>query len=279
MAFFTCKLKSEALGGSTTVRIYHPADRLDPEDREVKGVITLLHGYTNDGDDWVHNSAALRYAGDNGLVLIIPDGRNSFYCDHPDGPAWETWITKEMPEVLGRMFPLPRQREKNFVCGLSMGGYGALRLALRHPELYAGAGSFSGCVHLNLMAEHRDSPAGRFAFLPILGPGMKMREDLDLFCLAKEAAALPPAQRPRLLCTAGRQDHKPYFIYTQNTIFRDYMKALPLDYTYWEWDGGHEWSFWDRSLVLAIDHFLAPGYAQKVQEQWSCPKSERSGER
>ena len=69
MAFFTLKLKSQALASTTTVRLYYPCDLPAEVGNEVKGVITLLHGYTNDGDDWVNMSAALRYAADNGLAM------------------------------------------------------------------------------------------------------------------------------------------------------------------------------------------------------------------
>lgn len=118
---FTLKLKSQALASTTTVRLYYPCDLPAEVGNEVKGVITLLHGYTNDGDDWVNMSAALRYAADNGLALIIPDAANSFYMDMAAGPAYYTWLTQEMPALLNKMVKLPQEREKNAICGLSMG--------------------------------------------------------------------------------------------------------------------------------------------------------------
>ena len=146
MAFFTCKLYSAAMAASTRVRLYYPCD-LPPEvGNQVKGVFTLLHGFSNDGDDWVHFPAAIRYAADNGLALVIPDAGNSFYNDMAWGQAWYTWLTEEMPALLRQMVRLPEEREKNFIAGMSMGGYGALRIGLAHPERYAGVASFSGCV-------------------------------------------------------------------------------------------------------------------------------------
>ena len=108
---------------------------------------------SNDGDDWVHFPAAIRYAADNGLVLVIPDAGNSFYNDMAWGQAWHTWLTEEMPALLRQMVRLPEEREKNFIAGMSMGGYGALRIGLAHPERYAGVASFSGCVDLPMMME------------------------------------------------------------------------------------------------------------------------------
>lgn len=273
MAFFTCKLKSQALGSTTTVRLFWPGDIDLWRGQEPRAVFTLLHGFTNDGDDWVNFSAALRYAADNNIALVIPDAANSFYNDMAAGPAYYTWLTHELPAMLGDMVKLPRQREKNFVCGLSMGGYGALLLGLTHPDKYAGCASFSGAVDMRSMLEAAGSdPRSRMVMAPVFGDGLALPETRDLFCLAKAVSGLEKGQRPKLLCTVGRQDIEPYYIYQQNQNLREFMRrsALPLDYTYMEWDGVHEWNFWDRSLVHAIDLFLDPGYAQKKLGDWAA---------
>ncbi|MCI6740408.1 MAG: alpha/beta hydrolase-fold protein [Bacteroidales bacterium] len=275
MAFLHCKFKSAALGAQTTVRLYLPCDQPGWAGREVRAVFTLLHGYTNDGDDWVHSSSALRMAADNGLALIIPDASNSFYCDMAAGPAWNTWLTQELPGQLDQILKLPRQREKNFLCGLSMGGYGALYIGMNHPERYAGIASFSGCLDLALMLQNREDPAVRRAFEPILGRELELSADRDLFRLAERVSRLPQEEQPKILCTAGRQDHEPYYIIEQNRRFHSHAKDLPLaDYTYLEWDGAHQWEFWDRSLSLAIDRFVNPGYGQACRQAWSCKTSE-----
>ena len=86
---------------------------------------------------------------------------------------------------------------------------------------------------------------------------------------------LPQEEQPKILCTAGRQDHEPYYIIEQNRRFHSHAKDLPLaDYTYLEWDGAHQWEFWDRSLSLAIDRFVNPGYGQACRQAWSCKTSE-----
>ncbi len=256
------------------MRLYLPCDRPEWADREVQAVFTLLHGYTNDGDDWVCSSSALRMAADNGLALIVPDTSNSFCCNLVNGPAWNTWLTREMPHQMDRIFRLPRQREKNFLCGLSMGGYGALYMGMTHPERYAGIASFSGSLDMGLMTRNRDNPAVRQVFEPILGRELELAPDKDLFRLAENLSRLPRARQPKILCTVGRQDHEPYHIYQQNQNFRRHVQDLPLDYTYLEWDGGHEWAFWNRSLSLAIDRFVSPGYGERCRRAWSCKTSE-----
>ena len=77
MAYIDCKLKSQILGTTVGVKLYFPTDLPADVGYTVKGVLTLLHGYTNCGEDWLQMTAAARYAADNGLVLIIPDCDNS----------------------------------------------------------------------------------------------------------------------------------------------------------------------------------------------------------
>ena len=79
MAYIDCKLKSQILGTTVGVKLYFPTDLPADVGYTVKGVLTLLHGYTNSGDDWMQMTAAPRYAADNGLVLVMPDCGNSFY--------------------------------------------------------------------------------------------------------------------------------------------------------------------------------------------------------
>lgn len=159
MAYIDCKLKSQILGTTVGVKLYFPTDLPADVGCTVKGVLTLLHGYTNSGDDWMQMTAAPRYAADNGLVLVMPDCGNSFYQNMMHGGAYKTFVTEELPMLLGRMFKLPARREQNFIAGLSMGGYGALFLGLSRPDLYAGCASFSGAVDLSMMLADPAAPA------------------------------------------------------------------------------------------------------------------------
>ena len=134
MAMLTCKFRSEAMITVNEVKLFLPTDQTANTTHQVAGVVTLLHGYGNNCDCWLENTAAVRYAKDNNLALVMPDASNSFYQDMAAGPAWQTWLTRELPELLNRNFRLPMEREKNFIFGLSMGGYGALLLALRNPH-------------------------------------------------------------------------------------------------------------------------------------------------
>ncbi|MCI6639605.1 MAG: esterase family protein [Pygmaiobacter massiliensis] len=273
MAYITTRIRSIVLQRTVDVDLYFPSDLPADIVPKINGCITLLHGYNGCSADWVHFTAACRYAADNGLVLVAPNCDNSFYNDMAYGGAFYTYLTEELPELLDKMFNLPKEREKNFVCGLSMGGYGAMLLGFTHPERYAGIGCFSGAVDPGLMMQVMgDNAAGKAVFAPVFGESLTVPQDRDLWNLAQKVAKLPAQCQPKLLVTVGKQDNEDYVIHTQNEIFAKKLKTLCLaNYRHMEWDGNHEWKFWDRSLVYAIDYFLHNGYAETKLHDWRCP--------
>ena len=174
MAYIDCKLKSQLLQRTVAVKLYFPTDLPAEVGNTVKGVLTLLHGYTNCGEDWLQMTAAARYAADNGLVLIIPDCDNSFYQNMVYGGAYYSFMTEELPLLLRTIFRLSPPRSQNYIAGLSMGGYGALYLGLSRPDIWAGCASFSGAVDLALMLRDPSVPGVRETFAPIFGDGLAL---------------------------------------------------------------------------------------------------------
>ena len=112
-------------------------------------------------------------------------------------------------------------------------------------------------------------PGVRETFAPIFGDGLALPPASNLHYLAGQAAQLSPARQPKILLTNGFQDEEPYFIAMQNDSLHETLRRLPLaNYKRLQWNGVHEWNFWDRSLVYAIDYFFAPGYAAKKLGDW-----------
>lgn len=271
MAFIQADIKCPNAGRTITTRLYFPTDLPDTVGNKVKGVITLLHGITNTGADWMMYSSACRYAADNGYILVAPNADNSFYLDLAYGDAYYTTLTEEWPTQLQRIFNIPTQREMNYVAGLSMGGYGAMLLGLSHPERYAAIGSFSGALDMaGMMAVLKDAPVVSPSFRALFGDSYEVPPYANLMKLAKKVAALPASQQPRIFTTCGLQDDDENGrILTQNYNFRDAVKDLPLDYTLHTWPGVHEWSFWDRSFAEFIGFVQNSNYGQRKQNDWS----------
>ena len=140
MAFFHCEIASESLRMATAV------DVILPDKGELSEVKTLylLHGLTDDCTGWTRYTAVERYARERGLAVVLPEVQRSFYTDMAYGLPYFTYVSEELPAVCRRMFGLGAARDQNYIFGLSMGGYGAMKCALTYPDRYAGAASFSG---------------------------------------------------------------------------------------------------------------------------------------
>ena len=151
MAFLRCEIAAESLRMATAVDVILP-DKGDLHDAKT---LYLLHGLTDDCTGWTRYTAVERYARERGMAVVLPEVQRSFYTDMVYGLPYFTYVSEELPAVCRRMFGLAAAREQNYIFGLSMGGYGAMKCALTYPERYAGAASFSGVSDLRRTIERR----------------------------------------------------------------------------------------------------------------------------
>ena len=211
----------------------------------------LLHGRSDDHTAWLRWSSIEKYVEGLNLAVVMPAVNLSFYTDMVYGGNYLQFVSEEVPAVARDMFSLSAKREANFVAGLSMGGYGAFKLALTYPDRYAAAASLSGAVNVSEVVKGHglhDEKLWRTEMQSIFGdiskvPGSKH----DLFALAKKAAR--SSVKPRLYQACGTED----FLHADNVRFRDAVSKLPLDLTYEEGPGEHNWAYWDKTIqnVLA----------------------------
>ena len=107
-------------------------------------LLYLLHGLSDDHTAWHRYTAIGRYAETAGLAVVMPAVHRSFYANEAHGHRYWDFVSEELPAVVHEFLRVTDRPEETFVAGLSMGGYGALKLALTHPERYAAAASLSG---------------------------------------------------------------------------------------------------------------------------------------
>lgn len=245
---------SETLGLGCTMHVLLPQRSLaDAQKKPPKKYRTLylLHGRSDDHASWQRKTSIERYVEGLNLAVVMPAVHRSFYTDMVHGGNYWQFISEEVPALAQDIFPLSSKREDNLVAGLSMGGYDAFKLALRHPERYAAAASLSGGLDLNytVRADNPRNDESRLAeFRTILGDLSKVAGSKhDLLALAKKVARRPV--KPRLYQCCGIDD----FIYPDNLRFCAAVRNLPLDLTYEEGPGEHNWAYWDKMIqnVLA----------------------------
>jgi len=207
----------------------------------------LLHGLSDDHTVWLRRTSIERYAENLQLAIVMPAANRSFYADMVAGPRYWTFVSEEVPAVARHFFPLAAEREANFVAGLSMGGYGALNLALTHPERYAAAASLSGVLDVARYAKD-ELADGQAEMRHIFGdPAGLANSANDLFRLTALLAA-SNRPRPKLHQWCGTED----FLYADNLRFRKHAQALNLPITYEEGTGGHDWSCWDAQIQRVL---------------------------
>ena len=215
-------------------------------------VLYLLHGLSDDHTIWLRRTSIERYVAPLGLAVVMPAVHRSYYTDQVHGHKYFTFVSEEVPAIARQFFPLSDKREDNFVAGLSMGGYGAFKLALTHPERYAAAASLSGAMDFPEIVEQM--PERRAEFENTFGPLEKIRgSSNDLHHLLDRVAA-GRGPKPKLWQCCGTED----FLIKENRGFRDHAKKLNLDYTYEEGPGIHDWAYWDLNIQRVLNWLPLP---------------------
>lgn len=205
-------------------------------------VLYLLHGLSDDHTIWMRRTALERHVSELGLAVVMPAVQRSFYTDMHAGGRYQTFIADELPAICQSFFPISNQREHTFVAGLSMGGYGAFKLALSRPRQYAAAASLSGA--LDMADRFNDSPEFIRELGWVYGPENPIRgTEHDVFQLAKDLRQHPGPQ-PRLYARCGTED----FLLEHNRRFAAHSQDLGLALDYAEGPGTHNWEYWDQEI-------------------------------
>jgi S-formylglutathione hydrolase FrmB len=212
-------------------------------------VLYLLHGLSDDHTIWQRRTSIERYAASRRLAVVMPAVNRSFYTDQKHGYKYWTFISDELPGIVQTLFRISARREDTFVAGLSMGGYGALKLGLRCPDRYAAAASLSGVTDLGRLAADEDPDRlaeGKMIFGSL---AEYLGSDDDLFALA-EKTAQPGISKPKLFMACGTDD----FLYQDNLAFRPHLEKLGYDLAWSEKPGAtHEWGYWDEMIQQVLD--------------------------
>lgn len=208
--------------------------------KEKHPTLFLLHGLSDDDSIWTRRTSIERYVAEMDLAVVMPQVHRSYYCDMEYGMRFWTFLTEELPAVARSFFPLSAAREDNFAAGLSMGGYGALKWAMRKPEMLAAAASLSGGLN---RAKLPPDPVRRRDYNLVFGDKTVAGSDDDLFSLVHRLDA-SPGPKPKFYQCCGTED----FVYQDNLLFREEWKKTKLDFTYEEGPGIHEWAYWDAKI-------------------------------
>jgi putative tributyrin esterase len=217
-------------------------------------VLWLLHGASDDHTIWQRRTSIERYVAPLGIAVVMPAVQLSFYTNMFHGGRYFDYVAEELPQIMRGYFHLSARKEDNFVAGLSMGGYGAFKLALTCPENFAAAASLSGALDIaalikNMAKAPSPNPDRPNWFELVFGDVTAVKNSQhDLVYLLRQAKK-NKVDLPALYVTCGTED----FLYKDNVVFRDLAKKLNIPLTYHEESGQHEWGYWDRNIQKVLE--------------------------
>lgn len=249
MAHLRCDFFSEVLGLSTSMTVILPQQTTSQigmagtARTDGHPVLYLLHGLSDDDTTWLRRTSIERYVAPLGLAVVMPQVHRSFYSDEVHGSRYWTFLSEELPTLAQSFFRLSPDRGDTFVAGLSMGGYGAMKWALRRPERFAAAASLSGSLDIADAQRWRDKPA---LMQHIFGDTQVAGTDVDLMALLDRA---DPAVLPELFVCCGTGDR----LIRCNRDFVDRAGAAGIAVRSDFGAGEHSWDYWDARIqdVLA----------------------------
>lgn len=248
MAHLRCDFRSEVLDMNTSMTVVLP-DFGTGVSPSAARVIYVLHGLADNCTGWSRYTSIERYARGYNAALVIPEVQRSFYSDMDLGSPYFSFIHDELPKICRNFFGFSEKREQNYLMGLSMGGYGALKCALTTPERYAGVATFSAVADMarfvTALSENKKQ------FQAIFGPELRLREEDDLLKLAAKAEG---KGLPRFYMACGAQDE--LSLCPDNLRLSDLLKDRGADVTFESWDGQHNWDFWDPAAKKGMAHIF-----------------------
>jgi S-formylglutathione hydrolase FrmB len=257
MAHLRCDFFSEALALSTSMTVLLPQRTTAQIGMTGAGgtgpapVLYLLHGLSDDDTIWLRRTSVERYVAELGWTVVMPQVHRSFYADEAYGGRYWTFVSEELPELVDQFFRVSSARQDTFVAGLSMGGYGAVKLALRQPGRFGAAASLSGALDVGRLM----GPGGRWEqdpamFRRILGDQGGLPPEDDLFALVGRA---DPAALPALYLGCGTEDE---LLAGNQAFVRACADAGVPVTTDWR-PGEHEWGLWDDMIRDVLAFFSA----------------------
>ena len=210
--------------------------------QEPPAVLYLLHGLSGDHTSWCRNSSIERYARDYNLAIIMPDANKSFYCDMLHGSNYWKLFSKELPMLVNRWFNLSTDWKKTFVAGVSMGGYGAVKLALGCPGCFSHAASLSGALDIASHINDNWNEARHHAFEATFGSLKKVPNSGN--DLIHQVQTLETVPETKFYVACGTED----YLYKDSVSFRDIAAEKGLYLNYEESSGTHDWTYWDPQI-------------------------------
>jgi S-formylglutathione hydrolase FrmB len=243
MAFARINYFSRSLQKASSVTVVFPDDPTTPRPWSA---FYLLHGLSDDDTIWARRTNIDRYVEGLPLIVVMPDGGRGWYTNAEIGYAHEDDLVKDVVGLIDRTFPVKAERSGRAIGGLSMGGYGAVKVGLKHHELFGSINSHSGAVGILQADYHNDARLKDIAgeLDRIYGASPKGGKE-DPFAIVEK---LDHGRIPPMRIDCGKDD----FLLSQNRAFHAHLDSMHIPHEYAEFPGDHNWPYWDLHVREAL---------------------------
>lgn len=207
-------------------------------------VVYLLHGYGDNYAGWITKAPVITTLADQlNIIIVCPDGGfSSWYYDSPvnEGYKYETYVAKELVETIDKQYNTVKSRLGRAITGLSMGGHGALYLAIKHQDVYGAAGSMSGGVDI------RPFPLN-WRIAEQLGKYTDKPDNWNKNTVINLTHLLVP-KALALIVDCGTDD----FFYKVNTALHENWLYNNIPHDFISRPGAHTWSYWNDAIPYQL---------------------------
>jgi len=260
-------IDSKLMGTQVNFAVYLPPDYAVSTRKYP--VLYLLHGYSDDETGWIQfgevNVSADRMISSGevpAMIIVMPDGGVTWYVDDYSGKVpWEKMFLEELIPHVEKTYRVRAKREFRAISGLSMGGYGSLGLAMRHPDMFAACVAFSAGIWsdeqlLEQTPEQYDRYL-RVPFGPLQGEPPELSEHFWDNNPVRLAETLPveDLNEVRWYIDCGDDD----FLYAGNSTLHMIMRDREINHEYRVRDGAHSWIYWRTGIRDGL-RFIAESF-------------------
>ncbi|MHC4592244.1 MAG: alpha/beta hydrolase [Planctomycetota bacterium] len=221
-----------------------------PQEAEGGGpypVLYLLHGLSDDDTTWTRCTSIERYTAGMPLIVVMPDGGRGYYTDAQCGPAYERHILEDVIGLVDRFCPTIANRDGRAIGGLSMGGYGAMKIGLKYPDRFCSVVSHSSVFDIERIL---GDPKRADEQLRLIFGDDPAQGDNDVFRLAEQ---IDRGLLPALRFDCGTDDA----LLEHSRAFHRHLEGLGIPHEYEEFPGAHEWGYWDTHIQEALEFHAA----------------------
>ena len=246
MSYNNITFYSNALGKQSQMLVYVP-DNLNLAPFKV---VYQLHGYSDDATMWMWRSNISRYAEERGLMIVCPDGGKGYYTNSYQADEYYEDHILETVEFIDKVFNTSKKKEDRFIGGLSMGGYGAMKIGLKNTDKFNSIAVHSAVMDIKdfyKVAYDNNEEARIKRFNAIFGPLENLKDEDDLFYLVEKYG-----KNINIRFDCGTED----FLFLNNEDMNKFMNEKGIKHTYETFPGCHCWDYWDAHVPAALDFHL-----------------------